>query len=56
MDDELLMGVEIGTSYSRLYGGIHVETDDLRGRIMGAQCGKDAWVAVQRYWDGNART
>ena len=27
---------------SRLYGGIHVEADDLRGRVMGAQCGLDA--------------
>ena len=40
---------------SRLYGGIHVEADDLRGRIMGAQCGLDAWALAQRYWDGTAR-
>ena len=40
---------------SRLYGGIHVEADDLSGRVMGAQCGRDAWTTAQRYWDGSAR-
>ena len=40
---------------SRLYGGIHVEADDLRGRVMGAQCGLDAWAVAQTYWDGTAR-
>jgi hypothetical protein len=40
---------------SRLYGGIHVEADDLRGRVMGAQCGQDAWARAQQYWDGSAR-
>ena len=40
---------------SRLYGGIHVEADDLQGRVMGAQCGRDAWTMAQRYWDGSAR-
>ncbi len=40
---------------SRLYGGIHVEADDLRGRVMGAQCGRDAWALAQTYWDGTAR-
>ena len=40
---------------SRLYGGIHVEADDLRGRVMGARCGLDAWDMAQRYWDGTAR-
>ena len=29
--------------------------DDLRGRVMGAQCGLDAWALAQRYWDGSAR-
>jgi hypothetical protein len=37
---------------SRLYGGIHVAADDLEGRVMGAQCGLDAWELAQRYWDG----
>jgi hypothetical protein len=40
---------------SRLYGGIHISADDVRGRVMGAQCGKDAWALAQRYWDGSAR-
>jgi hypothetical protein len=40
---------------SRLYGGIHVEADDLNGRRMGAQCGEDAWDLAQHYWDGSAR-
>ncbi len=40
---------------SRLYGGIHVEADDLRGRVMGARCGEDAWALAQRYWTGSAR-
>jgi hypothetical protein len=41
---------------SRLYGGIHVEADDLRGRVMGAQCGRDAWALASRYFDGSVRT
>ena len=40
---------------SRLYGGIHVEVDDLNGRIMGAQVGKNAWATALRYFDGSAR-
>ena len=40
---------------SRLYGGIHVPDDDLRGRVMGSQCGKDAWAMAGRYFDGSAR-
>ncbi len=40
---------------SRLYGGIHISADDLRGRVMGSLCGKDAWALAQRYWDGTAR-
>jgi hypothetical protein len=40
---------------SRLYGGIHVEADDVQGRIMGAQCGQDAWETATRYFDGTAR-
>ena len=37
---------------SRLYGGIHVQADDFTGRIVGATCGKDAWVVAQRYYVG----
>jgi hypothetical protein len=40
---------------SRLYGGIHIAADDLRGRVMGSECGKDAWAMATRYWDGSAR-
>jgi hypothetical protein len=40
---------------SRLFGGIHIAADDLIGRIMGAQCGQDAWQMANRYWDGSAR-
>ena len=37
---------------SRLYGGIHVQADDLTGRIVGATCGKDAWLLAQHYFAG----
>ena len=37
---------------SRLYGGIHVPADDLRGRVIGDECGRDAWALAQRYYDG----
>jgi len=40
---------------SRLFGGIHVRADDLNGRRMGSQCGKDAFAQAQRYWEGSAR-
>jgi hypothetical protein len=39
---------------SRLYGGIHVAADDLRGRIMGSTIGKQAWVKATRYFDGSS--
>ncbi|HEX7474271.1 MAG TPA: vanadium-dependent haloperoxidase [Candidatus Limnocylindrales bacterium] len=37
---------------SRLYGGIHVQTDDFTGRRIGSQCGKAAWALAQRYYAG----
>ena len=37
---------------SRLFGGIHIEADDFNGRIIGSQCGKDAWALAQRYFAG----
>jgi hypothetical protein len=37
---------------SRLFGGIHIEADDFNGRIIGSQCGKDAWALAQRYYAG----
>ena len=38
---------------SRLYGGIHVAADDLAGRVIGDQCGRDAWTLAQQYYDGS---
>jgi hypothetical protein len=32
---------------SRLWGGIHIQADDFNGRIIGSQCGKDAWALAQ---------
>jgi hypothetical protein len=40
---------------SRLYGGIHIESDDLDGRRVGSECGKIAWQLAQRYFSGSAR-
>ncbi len=37
---------------SRLYGGIHVRSDDFNGRIMGSAIGQDAWSLASRYFDG----
>jgi hypothetical protein len=37
---------------SRLYGGIHIQADDLTGRIVGSTCGKDAWLLARRYYAG----
>ena len=39
---------------SRLYGGIHVEVDDLTGRRIGSQCGQASWALAQRYFAGQA--
>lgn len=38
---------------SRLYGGIHVPVDDGPGRIMGSQCGIQAWDEAIKYFDGS---
>jgi hypothetical protein len=38
---------------SRLWGGIHVSSDDLNGRIIGSQCGKGAWQLAHSYFDGS---
>ncbi len=38
---------------SRLYGGIHVRSDDLRGREMGVAAGRNAWALASRYLDGS---
>jgi hypothetical protein len=37
---------------SRLFGGIHIQADDFIGRIIGSQCGKEAWALAQRYYAG----
>jgi len=39
---------------SRLWGGIHIDADDLTGRRIGADCGKAAWATAQRYYAGTA--
>jgi hypothetical protein len=40
---------------SRLYGGIHIEADDLEGRRIGSEVGLGAWALAGRYFDGTAR-
>ena len=39
---------------SRLFMGIHVPTDDLEGRKIGATCGKDAVALALKHFDGSA--
>jgi hypothetical protein len=39
---------------SRIFGGIHIPEDDFNGRIVGSQCGKEAWALAERYYDGTA--
>ena len=39
---------------SRLYGGIHVRSDDLAGRLIGDACGRAAWHKAQQYYGGAA--
>ena len=39
---------------SRLFGGIHIRADDFTGRIIGSQCGKDAWTRAQQFYAGKA--
>ena len=39
---------------SRLWGGIHIEADDFAGRVLGSQCGKEAWALAERYFAGTA--
>ena len=40
---------------SRLWGGIHLEPDDLTGRRLGHQVGLDAAALARRYYVGTAR-
>ena len=39
---------------SRLWSGIHIEADDVNGRIIGAQCGKAAWERARTDFSGAA--
>ncbi len=39
---------------SRLWGGIHIQSDDFAGRRIGSACGIAAWALAQRYYDGTA--
>ena len=41
---------------SRLFMGIHVPSDDLEGRKIGATCGKDATALALRHFEGTARS
>jgi hypothetical protein len=38
---------------SRIWGGIHPPIDNLIGRRVGAQVGKNTWALAKRYWDGS---
>jgi len=38
---------------SRIWGGIHPPIDNLIGRRIGAQVGKDVWALAKRYFDGS---
>jgi hypothetical protein len=40
---------------SGLYAGTQIAVDDLAGRRLGAQVGKQAWALAQRYFAGTAR-
>jgi hypothetical protein len=37
---------------SRLYGGIHFHDGDVRSRVMGRQCGAQAWEKAKTFWEG----
>ncbi|MEM9604800.1 MAG: vanadium-dependent haloperoxidase [Pseudomonadota bacterium] len=38
---------------SRLYGGIHIQDGDLRGRAIGESVGKQAYALAEQYWSGH---
>lgn len=38
---------------SRLFGGIHIQADDLAGRVIGSACGKAAWALARSYFAGS---
>ena len=37
---------------SRLYGGIHFQDGDLRGREMGRHIGQQTFMLAEQYWTG----
>ena len=39
-------------SLSRIWGGIHPPVDDIPGRLMGREIGRDAFAEAVRYFDG----
>jgi hypothetical protein len=43
------------TSLSRIWGGIHPPADDLPGRVMGEQIGRDAFSHAQTYFGSEYR-
>jgi len=38
---------------SRIYGGIHIQDGDLRGRELGKKIGRSAWRKANDYFQGN---
>lgn len=40
---------------SRLYGGIHFQDGDLRGRAAGRQVGAQAYALAESYWNGDVQ-
>ena len=40
-------------SLSRIYGGIHPPADDIPGRLMGAEIGRDAYLLARQYFGLN---
>ncbi|MYD97410.1 MAG: hypothetical protein F4X98_08500, partial [Gammaproteobacteria bacterium] len=43
------------TSLSRIWGGIHPPADDLPGRLIGIDVGRDAFALAESYFDGTAQ-
>lgn len=40
---------------SRLYGGIHIQDSDLRGRRVGRLVGEQAYLLAEQYWNGSVK-
>jgi phytoene dehydrogenase-like protein len=40
---------------SRIWGGIHPPIDNVAGRRVGSEVGKDVWALAKRYFDGSVR-